>query len=389
MSDWKEYRFSDFAVINPAVLIPKVEQSSFVEMKDLENGKRYCEPSQQRILSGGSRFQNGDTLFARITPCLENGKICQVRNLKNGVGFGSTEFHVFRGKDGVSDTNFVYYLSRWSDLRDHAEINLDGTSGRQRVPKQAFDDLVLNLPSISEQRSIAYILGSLDDKIDLLQRQNATLEGMAETLFRQWFMEDRTNEWSDGILDDILNVKGGTTPSTAVKEYWDGNIRWTSPKDITNLNGIFLFDTERKITQLGLKKISSGLLPIGTLLMSSRAPVGVLAFAEVPLAINQGYIAIIDDKGYSKEFIYLWLKANMETVISYANGSTFLEISKSAFKSLEIAKPPRHMINNFQTKVEPLFHKIKINQVQIRTLSTMRETLLPKLMSGEVRVQLN
>lgn len=104
MSEWKAYKFSDFALVNPTVKIPKDENVSFVEMKDLENGKRYCLPSQERKLSGGSRFENGDTLFARITPCLENGKICQVKNLRNNIGFGSTEFHVFRGKENISDT---------------------------------------------------------------------------------------------------------------------------------------------------------------------------------------------------------------------------------------------------------------------------------------------
>lgn len=194
MSEWKEYRFSDFVNINPSVKIPKKQLVSFVEMKDLTDGQRFCKPSQERFLSGGSRFENGDTLFARITPCLENGKICQVKGLKNGIGFGSTEFHVFRGKSIISDSDFVYYLCRWSDVRDHAEKNFDGTSGRQRVPKQAFDDLYLNLPELSEQKSIASILSSLDDKIDLLHRQNATLEKMAETLFRQWFVEEDNDD---------------------------------------------------------------------------------------------------------------------------------------------------------------------------------------------------
>ena len=195
MSEWKEYRFSDFVHVNPSVKIPKEQLVSFVEMKDLTDGQRFCEPSQERLLSGGSRFENGDTLFARITPCLENGKICQVKGLKNSIGFGSTEFHVLRGKSKVSDSDFVYYLCRWNEVRDHAEMNFDGTSGRQRVPKQAFDDLFLNLPELPEQKSIASVLSCLDDKIDLLHRQNATLEKMAETLFRQWFVVEAKEEW--------------------------------------------------------------------------------------------------------------------------------------------------------------------------------------------------
>ena len=121
--------------------------------------------------------------------------------------------------------------------------------------------------------------------------------------------------------------------------------------------------------------------------MSSRAPVGVLAFAEIPVAINQAYMPIIDDKGFSKEFIYLWLKENMETVQSYANGSTFLEISKSAFKTLQISKPPKKVLTDFQSQVQPFFEKIKTNQTQIRTLTTLRDTLLPKLMNGEIKVE--
>lgn len=386
-SEWKEYKFSDFVEINPSVKIPKGIPVSFVEMKDLDSSVKYCESSQKKELTGGSRFINGDTLFARITPCMENGKICQVRNLENGFGFGSTEFHILRGKDGVSDSDFVYYLSRWDEVRDHAEHNMEGSSGRQRVPKQAFDSLILSLPPLPTQRRIAAILSSLDDKIDLLHRENATLEQMAETMFRQWFVVEAKEKWEEGKLGDILSVKGGTTPSTKEPSFWDGDIAWTSPRDVTTLNGLYLFETEKRITQKGLEQISSGLLPSGTLLMSSRAPVGVLAFAEIPLAINQGYIAIIDDKGYPKEFIYLWLKANMDLVHSYSNGSTFMEISKSAFKSLDISIPSKNEVECFVQEVKPYFEKIRTNEIQIRTLTKTRDGSLPKLMSNEINIR--
>lgn len=151
--------------------------------------------------------------------------------------------------------------------------------------------------------------------------------------------------------------------------------------------GVYLFKTERKITEEGLKKISSGLLPIGTVLLSSRAPVGYLAITDIPLSINQGYIAILDDKGFSKYFIYLWLKENMEYIISNANGSTFLEISKSVFKSLEIVMPPKELRLKFDNEIVSTLEKIKINSKQIHTLENLRDTLLSKLLSGEVRVK--
>lgn len=129
MPPFKKYKFSDFVDINPLVKLKANEEYSFIEMADLNDGQRYVYPSAKRILTGGARFEENDTLFARITPCLENGKICQVKDLKDGKGFGSTEFLVFRGKEKVSDSNFVFYLSRWDEVRRFAELNMVGTSG--------------------------------------------------------------------------------------------------------------------------------------------------------------------------------------------------------------------------------------------------------------------
>jgi type I restriction enzyme S subunit len=290
-----------------------------------------------------------------------------------------------RAIESLTNTDYVYYLLK-DTVADFRQIAHGGVF--DTITRDTFNEIEILLPSLPEQKSIASVLSSLDDKIDLLHRQNATLEKMAETLFRQWFVEEEKEEWEEGTLDDILTVKGGTTPSTKEPAYWNGSIHWTSPRDITNLNGIYLFDTERKITELGLSKISSGLLPKGTLLMSSRAPVGVLAFCEIPVAINQGYIAILDNKGYSKEIIYLWLKANIDVVHSFSNGSTFMEISKSTFKTLQLQIPPKQVLTDFQLIVKPLFQKIKSNQTQIQTLTALRDTLLPKLMSGEVTIKM-
>jgi type I restriction enzyme S subunit len=248
-------------------------------------------------------------------------------------------------------------------------------------------EYVFLLPPLLEQRAIVAVLSSLDDKIDLLHRQNKTLEAMAETLFRQWFVEEADDEWEEGTLGDIVTVLSGTTPKTENSNYWNGEYHWTSPRDITNLNGLFLFDTERKITKLGLDQISSGLLPCGSLLMSSRAPVGALAFAEIPVAINQGYAGVVCDKGFSREFVYLWLKENMGLVQAHANGSTFQEISKSTFRELDITIPDKKTLMEFQAIIFPSFSKMKTNSLQVRTLEKLRDTLLPKLMSGEVRVE--
>jgi len=247
------------------------------------------------------------------------------------------------------------------------------------------DHYTVNLPPLEEQKVIASILSSLDDKIDLLHRQNTTLEHMAETLFRQWFIEEAQEDWDECTLADLIAVKGGTTPSTKEPSFWNGDINWTSPRDLSNQQSVFMFDTERKITKKGLAQIGSGLLPVGTLLMSSRAPIGYLAISDIPVAINQGYIAIVCDKSVSNFFMYLWCKVNMEQIKNAGNGSTFEEISKSNFKELSTLKPSIQAITKFDKTVEPVFAKIKTNQKQILSLEKLRDNLLPKLMSGEVK----
>jgi type I restriction enzyme S subunit len=280
---------------------------------------------------------------------------------------------------------FLYY---WiiSPIGKNALDMMSIGSTQAALTIQGLKNLDFDVPPIEEQKAIASVLSSLDDKIDLLHRQNTTLERMAETLFRQWFVEEAQEDWAECTLDVLISVKGGTTPSTKEPSFWNGNINWTSPRDLSNQQSVFMFDTERKITEKGLAQIGSGLLPVGTVLMSSRAPIGYLAISDIPVAINQGYIAIACDKLVSNYFMYLWCKVNMEQIKNAGNGSTFEEISKSNFKALITMKPSKEAILKFDTTVEPVFAKIKTNQKQIQTLEKLRDNLLPKLMSGEMHV---
>lgn len=392
MSEWKEYRFSDFVSVNPSVKILDKESVSFVEMKDLTDGKRYCEPSQLRNLSGGSKFQNGDTLFARITPCLENGKICQVRNLKNDVGFGSTEFHVLRGRENTSDTNFVFYLSRWKEVRDHAELNFDGTSGRQRVPKQAFDDLILNLPPLTEQKSIASILSSLDDKIDLLQRQNATLEAMAETLFRQWFVEEAKEEWEEKCLGDILTIT--SSKRIFYSEYTNSGVPFYRSKEIIELRNTGTTASELYISNDRFNEINSkfGSPKEGDILMTSVGTLGVAyrVRSEDKFYFKDGNLTWFKDfKELPSSIIYLWLisKTGQEELSAITIGSTQQALTIEGLKKLSLKIPPKALIDKYKIHFDSIIIKTESNQSQIRTLTTLRDVLLPKLMSGEVRVK--
>jgi type I restriction enzyme S subunit len=387
MSEWEEVTLDSVAIINPTESLRKGKVAKKIAMDALQPFTKKPNSFSLEEFNGGMKFKNGDTIVARITPCLENGKTAYIDLLDfNEIGFGSTEYIVLREKVGISDKQFLYYFSISPFFRDVAILSMTGSSGRQRVQTDVVKNHLFDIPSLPEQKAIAAVLSSLDDKIDLLHRQNQTLEAMAETLFRQWFVEEAQEDWEEATLDDVISVKGGTTPSTKEPEYWDGAIHWTTPRDLSNHNSVFLFDTERKITDKGLSKIGSGLIPVGAVLLSSRAPIGYLAIADIPVAINQGYIAIVCDKLVSNYFIYLWCKANMDAIKNAGNGSTFEEISKSNFKALEVILPPKEKLRKFNDVISPSFEKIRANKKQIRTLENLRNTLLPKLMSGEVRV---
>ena len=391
MSEWKEYKLGEIAEIITGYPFPGEKYESTGNLRvvrgenvTIGNLRWDTEKHWNHETEGLEKYflQGGDIVIG-----MDGSRVGDNRAKIKQVDLPlilAQRVACLRAKNGFCQ-DYLWYTIFSDNFKKYVEAIHTGTS-IPHISQKQIEDFEILCPSLDTQRRIASILTSLDDKIDLLRRENATLEAMAEMLFRQWFVEEAKEDWEEGKLGDILSVKGGTTPSTKEPSFWDGDIAWTSPRDITTLKGLYLFDTEKKITPKGLKQISSGLLPAGTLLMSSRAPVGVLAFAEIPLAINQGYIAILDDKGYSKEFVYLWLKTNMDLVHSYSNGSTFMEISKSAFKSLDLAIPSQSEVEEFVGKVKPYFEKIRVNETQIRTITKTRDELLPRLMNNEIKL---
>lgn len=283
---------------------------------------------------------------------------------------------------------------------------------------QFAESYLLSLPPLPEQRAIAATLGALDDKIELNRKMNATLEAMARALFRDWFVdfgptrarmegrapylspdlwslfpdrldaESKPEGWEVSSIGEEVRVVGGSTPSTKEPDLWDGGINWATPKDLSALAAPVLLETSRTISAAGLAKISSGQLPVGSLLLSSRAPIGYLAIAEVPVAINQGFIGMICDKRVSNVFAWLWTLENMEAILAKANGSTFQEISKGNFRPLPVVIAPDPMLNAFDAMAKPLYERIAKNERESRTLAQTRDLLLPRLMSGEIQLQL-
>ncbi len=275
---------------------------------------------------------------------------------------------------------------------------------------------------VREQRAIAHILGTLDDKIELSRRMNETLEEMARAIFKSWFvdfdpvrakmegrqpvgMDDEVaalfpdsfensalgeipRGWSVEFIGEAVKVMGGGTPSTKEPSFWeDGTHCWATPKDLSKLQSPVLLDTERKVTDAGLAKISSGLLPVGTVLLSSRAPIGYLAVARVPVAVNQGFIAMLCNGSLTTHYMLHWTRINVEQIKGRAGGSTFPEISKKNFRTMLVLAPPRELLSAFEAQVVSLYGKMSANLRHSSTLTAVRDALLPKLLSGEVRVK--
>ena len=213
------------------------------------------------------------------------------------------------------------------------------------------------------------------------------LRQAGEMVFNEELGKEIPEGWEVKTIGDVVTVKGGTTPSTKKQEYWDnGSIHWCTPKDLSNLGSPVLLYTERKITNKGLATISSGLLPTGTVLLSSRAPIGYLAISEVPVSINQGFIAILCDKEVSNYYILNWVKFNLGIIKNMAGGSTFQEINKANFRIIKILVPSQDIMRDYNTLLNKMHEGIVLNEKQSRKLVEIRDTLLPKLMSGKIRV---
>jgi type I restriction enzyme S subunit len=193
--------------------------------------------------------------------------------------------------------------------------------------------------------------------------------------------------WVLSNTDEEFGIKGGSTPSTKNPDFWEGGeIHWTSPKDLSGNDSKILLDTNRKITEAGLAKITSGLLPVDTVLMSSRAPVGYLAFAKVPVAINQGYIALLCKKTLSPEYTMQFLDSVMDEIKGISGGTTFAEISKKTFRSIKLIVPSKSVVDAYSSIAKAQYDKITENIKQSNTLTDTRDYLLPKLISGELTI---
>ena len=315
-----------------------------------------------------------------------------------------------------NDPRFVSYWLRKLDFSGHSDKAAVPGLNRNHMHEEH-----VRIPlDVREQRTIAHILGTLDDKIELNRRMNATLEAIARALYRSWFvdfdpvrakMEGRDTglpkEIADLFPDRLVNSElgnipagwevseigaevdavGGATPSTKEPAYWDGGQHhWATPKDLSKLLSPVLLETDRKITDAGAQKISSGLLPPGAVLLSSRAPIGYLAITEVPTAVNQGFIAMICQKRLPALYVLSWCYENLEYIKDVSGGTTFAEISKKAFRPLAVVVPSTKILGVYDEASRSLYDRVVSNTRESALLTSLRDALLPRLVSGELRV---
>ncbi|MYG06629.1 restriction endonuclease subunit S, partial [Candidatus Poribacteria bacterium] len=399
-------------------------------MRDVEVYRRkITSHSSKEFRGSGARFQNGDTLLARITPCLENGKTVYVDCLKpNQIGHGSTEFIVLSGIEDKTDNLFIYYLARDPSLRTFAIHSMQGSTGRQRVDANSLRLFEFPLPPIEEQRRIAHILGTLDGKIELNRQMNETLEATARAIFKSWFVDfDPVKTKMEGRKPACMDTETAALFPSAFQDSPLGEIPqgWEVEK-IGNLVEIVKGRsyrsrelTESDVALVSIKSIrrGGGYLPDNLRPYTGKYnPEQVITPGELVIAYTDltqeaeilGKPAIVrGDEKYqtlvpslhlriirplestvSVRFLYYLFRERrfQSHVYGYATGTTVLGLSKDGVPSYQFALPPEKIRCLFDSVAKPLFDKIESNENESRTLAHTRDTLLPKLLSGEIRV---
>lgn len=407
-------RFDDLAEINPSVPIRKRDVRPFIDMSALpQHARDVSELGEREFTGSGSRFLNGDTLIARITPCLENGKGALVHSLPEGVpGFGSTEFIVARARS-ERDTRFVYYLTRSEEFRDIAISRMEGTSGRQRVSWQQIASIEIPDLHPDEREEIGDILALLDDKIELNRRMAATLEEMARALYRSWFVDfdpvkakaeglapafmdeattalfpDRFRDdglpegWERGALIDLSSLnpeKWGTRNAPDMVVYVDlSNTKWGVIEATTTYSWTEAPSRARMVLQPG-----------DTIVGTVRPGNGSYAYvAEAGLTGSTGFAVLRPNRSNDAALVNLAATDadNLASLTNLADGGAYPAVRPEVVGASEVVIAAEMVRDAFAAQVIPIVNRIEEAKRESRSLATLRDTLLPKLMSGELRV---
>lgn len=291
----------------------------------------------------------------------------------------------FNVKESV-DKDFIYYIVSSPTFKQYLESNATGTTIKNISLKQ-MREYTFELPEIGEQKRISSVLRKIDEKIKNNRAINNNLEQQAQAYFDELFVVNADPNWLECTLSDIGSVVAGGTPSKSKPEYYaDQGIAWITPKDLSVNKSKFISHGENDISELGFSKSSAAKMPAGTILFSSRAPIGYIAIAQNEVTTNQGFKSVIPNENIGTAYLYFLLKNLLPTIEGMASGSTFKEISGSTMKSVPTVMPDADTIQLFSSFCEPVFKEQEILEAENQRLSALRDSLLPKLMSGELDV---
>ncbi|MGQ4832051.1 restriction endonuclease subunit S [Enterococcus faecium] len=396
MNRWKQTRLDEFIDFNPRESIPKGKLVKKIAMDKIEPYTRDIDEYELLEFKGGTKFKNGDTLMARITPSLENGKTAKVNLLDDDeIGFGSTEFIVARAKAGISDADFIYYTLSRPDIREIAIKSMAGSSGRQRVQLDVLKNYEVHLPDLIEQQKIAEILKVLDDKIENNRKINHHLSVIVQAIFNSWFVDyvpfggTLPSEWKEVDFDEISTVQNGYAFKS--KDYVSDGVRMIRTTNFdngyVNNNDLIMLPSEfyndAKYRNFVLKKFDTVLVMVG----ASVGKISLITELNTPALQNQNmwrFRSIIPE--IPESFIHFNVKRINDQVRGWSSGSARDFYRKDIFKKAKVYLPTSQVLDDFSKITMPIFEQISNNILENDKLIKARDSLLPKLMSGEVSV---
>jgi type I restriction enzyme S subunit len=381
-------------------LVRKVEDIISVQRRQHKfKSKEYQPTGALPIVDQGSDFIAGYTdeiekAYAGPLPVVIFGDhTCSLKYVDFNFAVGADGTQLLRPAGGV-DVRYLYYALHTAEIEQF---------GYQRHFK-LLKECTVPVPPFETQQRIAAILGAYDDLIEVNRRRVAVLEEMARGLFEEWFVRFRfpgyenvpiadtpdgplPEGWELQPINDAFDLLGGGTPSKKVEEYWtDGTVDWYTPSDLTGSGSLFMDRSALRITEAGLAKSSAKMFPADSIMMTSRATLGVISICTGPASTNQGFITCLPNERLPRTYLYCWLQQNVPVFIAHATGATFKEITKGVFKKLKVCVPDQKVTEQFEQAARPMHDLVLAIERSNRSLAASRDLLLPRLISGQLSV---
>ena len=393
-------KFSDYVELNPRVSLYRGLEVPFVSMGDIAPGNRWVRPQEMRqAIGSGSKFCPGDTLFARITPCLENGKISQYAG--NSPGMGSTEFFVLRAREGIADPSYIYYFSQYNEFRSVAEKSMRGASGRQRADISALSEYECEFPDFAIQRRVSEMLSAYDKLIENNQRRIRVLEEMARSLYREWFVHFRypghediplvdshlgpiPKGWEEKSLTECVEIKPRViVPREGEKPF--------VPMGCLSNDSMLISNIESRVGNSGSKFQNGDTLFARITPCLENGKTGFVQFLpdDDAVAFGSTEFIVLRSKTLTPQYVYCMARSDAFrdlAIKSMTGASGRQRVQESCFNQISIAPPPQWLLDKYASATEPMFSFIYKLQTQIENLRCARDLLLPKLLSGDMEV---